>query len=134
MGLLSPEGRKTMWGVLAVTAGLIVWDIFLLHDGVENTTISAVLRITSRLLGIPFAFGILAGHVFWYKDGPRDDSTLKQQIIALILLGVFLTAVALACNTLPPVAYLCERPHFVFALGFPLGHAMWPQYRDEVGA
>jgi len=123
-----------MWGILAVAAGLIVWDVFLLHDGIENTTISAVLRVTSRLLGIPYAFGVLAGHVFWHKNGLRNDSTLKQRVVVLCLIGVALTVLALSCSCLTPVAYLCKRPHVVFAAGFPLGHLMWPQYRNELGA
>jgi hypothetical protein len=134
MGLLTSDGRKTLYGILALAAGLIVWDVVLLHDGLEDTTISAVLRITSRLLGFPYVFGVLAGHIFWHKDGPRDNSTLKQRLIVVALLGILLTGLALTCPSLAPIDYLCNHPHVVFALGFPVGHFMWPQYRDEVGS
>lgn len=63
MSLLSRESRNTLWRILAVGIGLIVWDVVLLRDGVEDTTISAVMRILSRLLFFPYGFGVLAGHV-----------------------------------------------------------------------
>jgi len=134
MALLSRAGRRTGLIVLAVTAGLIVWDVALLQDAEADNTISAVFRITSRILGIPYAFGILAGHVFWHQEGPRDDALLKQKISTVSIIGVAISIAALAMDDLHAIAYLCARPHWIFAAGFVSGHWAWPQYRDEVGA
>jgi len=134
MATLSDEGRKTLWGILALAAGLIVWDFLLLTDGEPDTTISAVLRITSRILFMPYAFGFIAGHVYWNKEGPRDDAPLKVRFTIAAIIGLAFTGLALALPALAPVAYLCEHPQIVFVVGFVLGHYLWPQYKDGVGA
>ncbi len=45
---------------------LVVYDIFILLDkGVDQTISSVLLKISKNYPIIPFALGIVFGHIFW---------------------------------------------------------------------
>ncbi len=59
--------RKWTIGIL-ITIGvfLIAWDIWVLIEPTEGDTISAVtLEFAQRHIIIPFAVGVICGHLFW---------------------------------------------------------------------
>jgi hypothetical protein len=58
--------RITSGILIAVTIGLIVWDIFMATNPIQGDTISEiVLNFAFSNPSIPFAFGCLMGHLFW---------------------------------------------------------------------
>ena len=59
---------KKITGLFIVFAVLIiaVYDIYALTTGGQTATISSVILNNSKVAPIiPFAFGVLAGHLFW---------------------------------------------------------------------
>lgn len=66
--------RKITIGILiAVTAALIAWDIYVVVDPEPRDTISEVLfHYDRRFPIIRFAAGVLCGHWFWgQREEPR---------------------------------------------------------------
>jgi len=56
----------TTYGVL-ITTGVVLfaWDVIVALDGEPNNTITRVLRRTARKwLILPFAFGVIMGHLW----------------------------------------------------------------------
>ena len=52
--------------IVAMVAGIIVWDIYLASDDVDKNTIRELIRdVSDDSPMIPFAFGVLIGHWFW---------------------------------------------------------------------
>ena len=52
--------------LLLCAAGLIGWDIYAAANAVNGDTISEVLLASGKAHPIiPFAFGIIFGHLFW---------------------------------------------------------------------
>lgn len=59
-------GESVKYIILAITAGLIVWDIVLAIRPPAEDTISEVIRkFAHKHPLIPFAFGVIMGHLFW---------------------------------------------------------------------
>jgi hypothetical protein len=55
-------------GVILIAAAFLigVWDAACLYRGVQTWTVSSIIQRWSAAYPIlPFAMGILAGHVFW---------------------------------------------------------------------
>lgn len=62
--------RKTVWILVVVSVGLIVWDLYAMRH--PQDTISRVILSASHHPILPFSFGVLMGHLFWaqrVKDG-----------------------------------------------------------------
>jgi hypothetical protein len=60
--------RETAWVLGIVSAILIIWDYFMFSNDIDGDTISEVtLRNSIRHPIIPFLFGVLGGHLFWYQ-------------------------------------------------------------------
>ena len=58
--------KVTGIGIIAVTFGAIVYDIFMVMNDQKHDTISEVIRTAAKkMLLVPFAFGLLMGHFFW---------------------------------------------------------------------
>lgn len=70
------RNRKIMWTKIATAAILIVaiivlvaWDIYVAANGVKGDTISEIaLDFARRHPVIPFAVGIVCGHLFWPQN------------------------------------------------------------------
>jgi len=59
--------------LIIVTTGLIVWDIFVAWTPVKGDTISEVVLTTAhKNPSLPFAFGVLMGHLFWAQNVKED--------------------------------------------------------------
>lgn len=65
--------RKITIGLLLVVAVLlIVWDVYVANNTPTGDTISEItLLAASKHPVIPFAFGVICGHLFWpqFKKG-----------------------------------------------------------------
>jgi len=60
----------TIYILIAAIVLLIGWDIFAYIKGGGEATISSVILDTSKEFPpLPFAFGVLCGHLFW----PQKD-------------------------------------------------------------
>jgi len=61
------KNKKITIAIIAiVTVGLIAWDIYVFKTPEVGDTISEILlEWAKRNPIIPFAFGVLMGHLFW---------------------------------------------------------------------
>lgn len=58
--------KKTTIGILiGVAAILIGWDIYVAVNDEKGDTISEILLWASQRPILPFALGVLMGHLFW---------------------------------------------------------------------
>lgn len=57
--------RITIAVLIIVTILLIVWDVYVATNSVRGDTISEVFLWASSHPVLPFAFGVLAGHLCW---------------------------------------------------------------------
>ena len=111
----------------------IVVDVVLLRDGIEDNTISAVMRLFSRYPFWPYAWGVLAGHCFWHKREKVKPNRLWQ---FAVLWGV--------CAALALIGALVRNAEWfepfrtysflVFLFGAVMGRLLWPQYTESPGA
>lgn len=64
---------KTAWIIIVVACALIGWDVY--ARMVPGATISEVMLSWSMSHPIvPFLFGVLFGHLFWYQEVPIDKA------------------------------------------------------------
>lgn len=134
---LSGAQKVVAWIILAVIVALSVWDVFLLKDDVPGNTISAIFKHCTQNVGFTFAFGVLAGHVFWHKRGRETPDDFAWKPIRLV--GVVVAALALAVWSYfsedVVIGFLEQWAIVPFALiGMPAGRICWPQYADDIGA
>lgn len=62
---------KTAWIIVATAAALIAWDLYARH--VPGATISEVLLTWAcHHPVVPFGFGVLMGHLFWFQEVPKE--------------------------------------------------------------
>jgi hypothetical protein len=62
---------KTTWILIVVIAFLVAWDIY--ARAYPGGTISEVLLTGARNHPIiPFLFGVVSGHLFFYQEVPSD--------------------------------------------------------------
>jgi hypothetical protein len=62
-----------MWILFAVTIALIAWDVHVATNAVRGDTISELILFWAHQHPtLPFAFGILMGHLFWPQIERRD--------------------------------------------------------------
>lgn len=66
------QRKHTILILVAVAAALIGWDVWLYVTEPEGNTISEALLWSSRHPVVPFAFGVLMGHLFWPQYRRRD--------------------------------------------------------------
>jgi hypothetical protein len=68
---------KNKWitiGILVVvTALLIGWDIWVAVNNEEGDTISEILLWVGEHPVLPFAFGVLMGHLFWPQRKEKKE-------------------------------------------------------------
>ena len=65
--------KKVTITILLVTAAILIgWDIYVAANKDSGDTISEIMLWVSSRPVIPFAFGVVMGHLFWpqYKDEP----------------------------------------------------------------
>ena len=69
----------TVWIIVATAALLIGWDIFVAVTPQGGDTISEVLlTFARRHPALPFAFGVLMGHLFWPQQIICEKCEEKQ--------------------------------------------------------
>jgi hypothetical protein len=99
-----------------IVLGIIIFDIVLASDGVKGNTISEVMRYwSSKVLLLPWAWGVLAGHFFH----PSWSWQPHQPIGVAILVWFSVAAWA--------VAYTVGMPMLVLTgAGVVAGVFLWP--------
>mgnify|MGYP001567027821 CR=1 len=61
--------RKITIGILiAITIALIGWDVWVYLEPTRDDTISEVFLWFSAHPVLPFAFGVLSGHLMWSQN------------------------------------------------------------------
>jgi len=60
----------SLWVTAAVIVFLLVYDVYaVVTGGVKNTISWEVLQASKNYPVIPFAVGVVAGHLFWTNCG-----------------------------------------------------------------
>lgn len=108
----------------------IAWDVFVAgNDVVGDTESEVILDWSIEYRALPFVFGVLGGHWFW----PRPEA--KQYRPALywsLFAATFLIFTIML--VLPEMARIVlPHPLLAVLVGIPIGHYMWPQFRDLKG-
>ena len=58
--------KATHWILIGAAVGLIAWDVFVYLRPPAGDTISEILlRVATKHPLLPFALGVLAGHILW---------------------------------------------------------------------
>lgn len=58
--------NKASWILIAITVSVVIFDVFFATDLKKGNTFSEViLRFSMDHPVIPFAFGVLSGHLMW---------------------------------------------------------------------
>ncbi len=103
--------------LLALTLGIIAWDIFLAADKRKRNTISAMIAGASETWWIiPYAWGVLGGHWFVSKS---LDVPVWLTGSSLVVAGVVVLVLNLKRVRLP--AWVAA------AIGFVHGGLLWSQ-------
>jgi len=112
----------TAWVMLGATVGLIGFDIAAALLDPQGDTISQLIRDWAwRWHVLPYAWGVLTGHLFFHRDAP-----VLPVGIALLVLGgcIWVFAQIFAEANLTPVVPIC--------VGVVMGWWFWPQEARDV--
>lgn len=125
--------------VLAVTLGLIGYDIWVVVEDTPNDTISwIVLSNSLKHPIIAWLWGGLSGHLFWNMkiDAtnhiypiPFSDVEIAAKTYRWVTLPV-LIIVTITLLVLDISGKLPTHPAIMLALAIPFGHFGWPQYKE----
>lgn len=130
---ITGEQRITLIATLVVTVGILVWDWFLLRDGVPGNTISAAVRAYSSCLPVPLIFGVWMSHMFWYLPG--HDSQPWSWLRLVFFAGAVLASWAWwECSDDRARLWFSANPQVTFVVGFISGHWLWPQFTGNAGS
>ena len=53
------------WVLLGITLVLVAFDVWAVNNSIEGDTLTYYIRWVSQHSIVPFAFGVLMGHLFW---------------------------------------------------------------------
>lgn len=123
--------RLTLGIALAITLGILLWDWFLLKDGVPGNTISSALKTASECLPIPIIFGVWMAHSWWYMPGLPTHGTTRLICFAALVIGTWLWWEGSNDRVR---LWLSAHPAWTFQVGFVAGHWVWPQFSGHAGA
>lgn len=122
----------TLGIMVLIGIGLIVWDLYLLHDKKPDNTISAVMRLMGRYGAWQYSWGVLGGHCFWWRE-TFVQKNYWYQFVGLWGLAGLLILVDVFWHNHWLVKRLRHPPIFFFT-GVLMGAALWPQYAWSPGA
>ena len=61
--------NRTTLAWLATIAGLLVYEVYTLMNGIPGDTLSEAVWMASGRPLIPFLSGLVCGHFFWQRQG-----------------------------------------------------------------
>jgi len=131
------QGKRklTAYIFLAFVFGLIAWDVFVAVNDVPGDTISEiVLSWTGRFCVVPFAAGVLMGHIFWtLKKKPSRWFTIPILLAVTALLLVWDIVTVLKISESLCKVWLANHPVVPLLAGTVCGHFLWgqPQMIEE---
>ncbi len=65
--------KQTSWVLAVCSLILMVWDYQMFSNNIDGDTISEItVKNSIRHPIIPFLFGILGGHLFWYQKVSKE--------------------------------------------------------------
>lgn len=115
-----------IWGILVL---VVVWDIIAAIDPTPRDTFSQVsLEHFVKHPCIPFALGILMGHLSW----PMDYPDLRIHYWWYSLPVVILLVVVMVVLDMYEMICFRDLPVIVVLVGIAVGHFGWPQKLSEV--
>lgn len=69
----TPTKFGSVWIVIIAAAVLIVWDVYAAMSTVQPTISAFFLNYAMRHPILPFAMGVLCGHLAWYQEIDKKD-------------------------------------------------------------
>jgi hypothetical protein len=122
------ENREITIALMAVaTVLLVVWDIYVATNREPGDTISEILLGWARRIAfIPYAAGVISGHLFWPAQ-PLIPVDPVLTATALLVVGTLGTAAQLMARSVLNGS-LAVSTVIHFLVGFLLGHWLWPQW------
>lgn len=112
--------KITIFLIFAVFTLAVGWDVIVYTNKTPGDEISPIMAGWSwRHPWIPFAWGVLTGHLFW----PRKMRKLwrNRMNLTILVFGLLFLVVDLL-NWIPPVV-----PIIPVIIGVPLGFVFWAQ-------
>jgi hypothetical protein len=61
---------KTTWVLVVVAVALAAWDLYA-RKTPEGTISEVILSSARHSPLLPFLFGVLMGHLFWFQEVPK---------------------------------------------------------------
>lgn len=72
--------KLTLWFSLAVVAVIVAFDLWTISAHGYDTTISAVgYQFARNYPIIPFALGVVVGHLYWPNQAAAERQRLKRE-------------------------------------------------------
>lgn len=121
-------GTKTLTKLVlaATTVGLIGYDVFVAVEPTQDDTISEVINLLAADHPIlPFAWGVLTGHLFLRKDWNHELLKSNARYGVLAGSGILVT-IASFLSIIPDVG---AGPWLL--AGTAIGWLFWPQYKQN---
>lgn len=110
--------------IIVCAVVLIGWDIYVVQDGIRGNTISAIIFEASlRLSALPYAFGVLMGHLFWPSRKQSLINNSARTGLYVCLCSCLIFFVIDIINSL----WLNQDfvPFSAFLAGILMGHFFW---------
>lgn len=120
------------WTILIMaiaTVGLIGWDVYVAffnRTPNKDDTISGILLGWSRRVWIlPYAFGVLCGHLFLPGLGEIGLDRIWS-VIVLLSVGLVISGLGLWITYRRKLGWPVQAPALLLG-GIAMGHLFWPQ-------
>lgn len=122
----------TAFGMAAIPLLVILWDVFLATN--SQRTVSEIMLSSAReFVTIPVAWGVLAGHFFWWWTSPSlPIGTSRYYILAGIGIVVLVWDICMQIYPFPSGSWLwyLRYPAIWVVVGFLVGRYFFPQTSD----
>lgn len=121
-----------IWTIIVMlTAGTLViaWDIYVAFFNKQDNRLDTISGITlgwsMKMWGLPFAFGVLGGHLFMTGSILTFVSWWGITILASLAIGLSVLGYFITKNRTP--WRTAVRGFGLILLGLVMGHLFWPQ-------
>lgn len=113
--------------LIGSATALVAWDIYIVTSRPREDTISEILLDWARRVSfLPYAVGVVIGHLFWPAHGMVPIDWIFS-LTALLVIG-FVGACVQFIARVTLNGGLAISPMIHVTLGILMGHWLWPQW------